>query len=343
MMRFFHDNEHGATLTELVICVPMMMFCFGGIIHLGGIARELNVVEGNAYHEAMDKTIEEQRRGILSVANMELGLKHAIPSAAAIHAMAQLNSHPPRQKGAAKHFLVVSEMANYSFGGVALSGHMGESYSRTRLPRLLGLTMAGVDGAATSSVRPLTQTSIFASQIIDDSPGQNYDHNRAKNRKPGFMQNILEFLNTGLNVSGGRAAFAAGIRYGTETGHYRTTVGFGPYAFPAEAHYTVTVAPHTSALKQGGTTLGISGRALDQMRATAVIRMTMADHRHYNEIFGFTGLENSSESGGGASVTERVGFIEGSHLVGDTMVQTPQVDQLGLVWPMDYGASLVGD
>ncbi len=343
MISFLHSDERGATLTEAVVCLPMLIFCFGGIIHLGGIAQELNVVESVAYHEAMDKTIDEQRKGILSVARMELGLTHALPSAAAIHAMTQLEAHPPRQRGAARHFLVVSEMANYSFGGIALSGHMGESYSRTRLPRLLGLTMAGVDNAATDSTRPLVSHSIFASQIIDDSPGRNYNHNREKNRKPAFMRRVLEFLNTGLDASGGRAAFAAGIRYGTETGSHRATVGFGPYAFQARAHYTVTVAPHTSAIKRGSSPLGLSGRTLDMMRATAVIRMTMADHRHYNEIFGFNGLEDSESSDGGASVTERVGLIEGSHLVGDTMVVTPQVDQLGYVWPMNYDAALVGD
>lgn len=345
MIRAFLENERGATLTELVICLPMMIVCFYGIIYLGAAARELNVVESVAYHNTMDQAVEEQRRRMLSIANMDAGLTHAMPSVAAIHAMRQLEAHPPRQKGAARHLLVVSEMANYSFGGIALSGHFGESYARTRMPRLLGMGMAGVDDAATSSARPLMGTSVFARQIVDDSPGQNYKHERERARKPGFLQGVLNFLNTGLDAAGGRAAFAAGIRYGTETGHHRASVGAGPFTFQSEAYYNVTVAPYTSILgkDQLGGGDGLRGRGLDSMRATAVIRMTMADHPHYNEIFGFNGLQNSTRSDGGADVTQRIGFVEGSYLVGDTQIQTQQVDQIGFAWPMNYDASLVGD
>lgn len=344
-MRFLHTNQSGTTLTELVICLPMMIVCFYGIIHLGSIATKLNVVEARAYHDTMDKVIGVQRQRMLSVSNMELGLKHAMPTVAAVDAMHQLTQHPPRQKGAAKHLLIVSEMANYSFGGLALSGHIGESYSRTRMPRLLGLVMAGVDGAATSSSRPLMGTSIFARQIIDDSPGQYYNHGRENRQKPAFLRQVLEFLNTGMDAAGGRAAFAAGIRYGTETGYHSQTVGAPAVQFNADAHYTVTVAPYTSILGRDtlGSSGGLRGRGLDTMRATAVVRMTMADHRHYNEIFGFTGLQDSTRPDGGADVTERMGLIEGSHLVGAHEIQTPRVDELGFVWPMDYDATWVGD
>lgn len=331
MKRFFH-GENGTTLTELVIALPMMMICLYGIIELSKIATVLNVVEARGAHAAMTETLESQRVSMRSA----IGDPHSNPATASLHAMRQLNSNPPRQPGAARHFLVVSEMSNYSFGGLALSGHLGESYARTRIPRLLGAGMAGVDGAATSTPRTLAGTSMFATQLFDDSPGQRYQRNTSE----GYLDRALSILNTGLDHSGGRSAFAAGIRYGTETGSFSREVGSGRFAFRQNAYYTLTVAPYTTTLGRDGVG-GVGGREMDALRAIAVSRVTMTQHAHYNEIMGFNGLQNSRDGEGGADVTERIGLIEGSHIVDGTQIQTPTVERAGFVGTIAYDNELV--
>lgn len=338
-MKILLRDQSGTTLTEFVICLPMLIICFFGIIRLSGCVRDLNAVEAQGFQAAMEATLDAQESSLLAGS---LGIDvHSRPTPAALDAMSQLDRFPPRQKGPAKHFLTVSEMSNYSFAGLALSGHMGESYARTRIPRLTGAKMAGVENAASPTLAPIIGTSMFATQLLNDAPGQLYDHNRQTAGQPSYMKRALAVLNSGLDQSGGRAAFAAGIRYGTRTGHFSQYVGARRAAFEQSAYYTITVAPYTSATGNDGIA-HLDGSFLDSLRAISVVRVTMAQHAHYNEILGFTGLENSRDGDGGADVQQRVGFIEGSHLVDSTQVNSPNIDQTKLMWPLDYDSNLVG-
>lgn len=339
MSAFFSKNEQGTTLTEFVMCVPMLLLCFFGIIRLSEFARDLPAVEAMGFQSAVEQTLDAQESSLVgAVVGSDM---HASPTFGALDAYRQVRKYPPRQKGAPKHFLEVVEMSTYSFGGLTQTGHMGESYSRAKIPRVLGAKMAGVENTATMTLRPLVGTSATALQLLNDAPGQRYDHDRQTAGEEPYLQKVLSILNQGLDASGGRASFGAGIRYGTETGHYSQIVGVGPASFAQESYYTFTVAPYTSSTGNDGVS-GLDGQFLDSMRAIGVIRVSMATHPHYTEILGFNGLENSREGNGGASVQQRIGFIEGSHLVGSTQVNSPNLEEMQLLWPLNYDSGLVG-
>ncbi len=287
----FHADAAGTTLTELLITLPAFIAVFAGITSLGKLQRQAIVSEEKAYKKTFNKALDVQGldvgQGLTGLLQGSTGAVHMSPATAAADAIVQVETYQPRQKGLFRGAIKLAEHTTYSFDGLALSGHLGESYSRVRPLRLMGVGFLGVNDAITPNPEDLFGQSYLARDLLYDGPNANFDEAGFSLDSP--LQALYGLVNGAITMTGARGALAANLRYGTVTGVQTDNVNIGPFNVDYRMHYTVSVPTYL-----GGDPW------FDEMRTMIITRFTMANPHYavYNRSFGFTGQPRFAASSG---------------------------------------------
>ncbi len=271
-------DEFGTTLTETVIALPVLLLVFVGIVRLNSLLQPMSQVEAVAHKMAFKNAIEVQNEKLIEGGDISTRMiKHSVPTIAGFDAVNQLRTAPPRQKGAVGDLLALQETATYTFDGLALSGHFGESSSRLWLLDQVGVKFNGLGTSLDDTSRHLVGQSQYAIRVIDDGPNATFNAGTYKS-KAGPVGRAFDAI-PGLNtLFGARGALAAGIRYGTESGRYERNETIQGIPMEYHAWYTMTMPSYTSGEPYK-----------DALRAMTVGRMLMLEIPHYDHAFGFNG------------------------------------------------------
>jgi hypothetical protein len=311
----FDADRSGTTLTELLITLPVFIIIFAGVVRLGSLQNKSIVVEGTAYQKTFNKALEIQgldvAEGLSGLLQGSGSALHMSPPAAAADAIVQLETYEPRQRGLVKGAIKLAEHTTYSFDGLVLSGHFGESRSRVRPLSLMGVGFLGVNNAVTANPEDILGQSYLGRDLLYDGPNaDNFDGVASGNA----LHMLYSMVNGLISMTGARSALAANLRYGTVTGVHRDQLDFGDGPTDFESHYTVSVPTY----------LG-SDPWFDQMRAMVITRFTMANPNYaiYNKTLGFHGQANFEASSG--------------------PLEVPELDEVTLTMPLDYNADTLPD
>lgn len=311
LLRRFHADTYGTTLTELLITLPVFIIVFAGVVRLGELHRTALLTEGEAYQETFNKALEVQG---LDVADGLGGLLqgsgsalHMSPPVAAADAVVQLETYEPRQRGLVRGAIKLAEHTTYSFDGLVLSGHFGESYSRITPLKLINVGFLGVNEAVTPNPEDLFGQSYLSRDLLYDGPNADLDSVGFSTGSP--LQALYGVLNGAISMTGARGALAANMRYGTVTGVSTDQVNLRFRSVDYEMYYTTSVPTYLS-----------SDPWFDQMRAMVITRFTMANPNYaiYNRVFGFHGHPEFAPAGAPLDV--------------------PETGEITLTMPLDYNA-----
>ncbi|QDG50683.1 hypothetical protein FIV42_08055 [Persicimonas caeni] len=309
----FHADRFGTTLTELLITLPVFILIFGGVYRLGQIHSKAIVTEGVAYKNTFNKALDVQGLdvgdGLTGLLQGSSSAVHMAPPVAAADAIVQLETYQPRQKNTlTRGAIKLAEHTTYSFDGLVLSGHFGESYSRVRPLQMFDVGFLGLsDEAPTANPEDLLGGSYLSRDLLYDGPNVDFQGGGFNTSNP--FQSIYGMLNGMISMSGARGALAANMRYGTVTGVDTDQLDMGYRVIDFESYYNVSVPTY----------LG-SEPWFDQMRAMVITRFTMAnpDYALYNKPFGFKGAPDLQ--------------------LGNGPLDVPEKDEIRLTSPVNYNA-----
>jgi hypothetical protein len=292
-LRRLHRDEAGTSLTEFVIMLPVFLLIFNGVMILGEFTRKGTEAPIRAYKDTFANVLPFQQDQWFSGVHMH-------PASGAFDAgISQLagDSKVHNVSGAVAGVANIAEGAAYTRLGTG--GHMGESYARANIVTLMpGTKLQGCDGIGpdwptaceslnnssgpgalsgsfslspkngklTGDLKDLTGRSEYAYALFNDSI--------SVSSFSGSGGGVLGMLNRFITGSGIRPALAANIRYGTVSGYAGEPFSFAGITMDMSAHYNVLVPPTPK------------GEFLDGATATAVARVTMAGHAHYDNLLG---------------------------------------------------------
>lgn len=216
----FKRDERGSAMTEFVIFLPVFVVTFAGIVNLGKFGYETTRTQVLAQKQLWSKVIPVT----YSLADGTQHMSSVVAGGMAAGHLAGLagDGDNPQQVADGIEAGIMS-------GGLALSGHWGESYTRVKPFQVVGFA---------NDVDP----KFSAEDVIGDQPYPHSLLNDGPNRpKP---DGIVGLITAVLAGSGAVPAMAAGIRYGEVFGEENRSFSVGTLGnFSAEAHYDVLVAP----------------------------------------------------------------------------------------------------
>lgn len=241
-------DQQGVALTEFVVCLPVFLLIFVGVVNLNKLQAEGMAVKMRATNNLWTEAIPVQKStfGPRMLPSVQGGL-----------AAAHIGSH--------FRYPLADTVGIASAGGLAGFGHFGESYALVKpvdmmaniwfsppsfnLWNLFELDPPNHDHQLTWKGSNVYNNQKYARDLVDDST--------VKSLPPA--PGLLGFANAALTVSGARPAIAAGVRYGLAVGEDQNTVSFAGQNYSLSAGYDVLVAPKpTSELMTTGVTrLGI--------------------------------------------------------------------------------------
>jgi hypothetical protein len=212
-------DERGTSMTEFVICLPVFILIFIGIVNLNKLQQESLAVKMRATNKMWSQAIPVQKSN--QAARM-------LPVAQGIAAGAHIGSH--------FRYPIADGIGIASAGGLTGFGHFGESWGMT-LP-VDAMANIGVELAMQGNKVYGTSSDVYYTRdIVDDGI--------IKSSPSG--SGPLGALNSLVSAAGVRAAVGAGIRYGLATGEDKATVTFAGQNFELSAGYDVLVAPKPTA------------------------------------------------------------------------------------------------
>lgn len=259
LYRNFLSDEEGTTMTEFVMTIPMFIVSFVAVIQLGSM-NELSVKTWSTAHA---RTF----RAAIPSSHMRFS-PFAVPAVGAAAGFGTLAQAPPQSTtGIQRAFYIGSDTATY--GGMALRGHWGESYWRTR-PADLIVDFQFIEDNASMNPQDIIGGSEYTRDLVDEQVG-NYS---------GSGGGALAALNSFVSASGLRPAIAAGMRYGAVAGWAnkdRTVLGL---TVDTGAGFTTLVPPYP--LRD----------AEAEFLPTGVTRLTMESYDPYAEILGVELMPN---------------------------------------------------
>lgn len=279
----FHRDRSGTSLTEFVIMLPIFLLIFQGIVKLGQFTRKGSEPPVEAYQKTFGKTVEKQKDSPLIPTS-----SHFHPSSGGGGALNQTWSKSPPYNKSGTVRTVTKGAETAAYGGLIAGGHMDESAVRVTGTRAVAdikgcqgpttpaahkcvdLDIGTRDSYVKSNMEGVTGEAPYATDLLDDSPGNDMDQSNASGP--------LGRLNGFISSTGVRPAIAAGVRYGTVTGRSQRNYSFMGEDMDMRAYYSNLVPP--------ATTGGPNGPLADALRATAVSRLTMQGKDYYAELPG---------------------------------------------------------
>lgn len=310
----FGGDERGTTLTELLLTLPIFITVFAGVVHIGQLHQQAILSEGAAYKKTFNKALSVQNSdlgsGLSGLLQGSTDAVHMSPASASADATVQLETYQPRQEGLLKGAVKVAEHTTYSFDGLALSGHLGESYSRVRPLNMVGVGFLGVDDAVTPNPEDLFGHSYLTRDLLYDGPNADFDGSSSGFSVDAPLQSMYSLINGAVTMTGARGALAANMRYGTVTGVQEDVVSLPSRSVDYRMHYSVSVPTYVS-----------EDPWFDQMRAMVITRFTMANPNYgvYNKTFGFHGQPEIGAA--------------------NEVIEVPTTDEIPLTTPLNYDAS----
>lgn len=256
LLRRFHRDRRGTSMTEFVITLPIVLLIFVGIIELTQYGRAATRARIEAHHETFDAIYEVQRTptngvGVFDVVDQAYfdpgTLPHRHPTSAAIKSEADLmpQAYPPYQPTQfARGLVTAAETTTY--GEMAATGHFGESHGRL-MPALLvpNSGLPGVEQAMAPHPQKLfgsgNTRSWFARDLMYDGIDVAFDFDDCQSA----LGVVVSGINQGIGATGIRPMLSGGIRYGTVVGEVDTTIDMGSIGpIQARAYYTSLAPPH---------------------------------------------------------------------------------------------------
>ena len=218
--RIFIRGESGSAMTEFVMFLPVFVVTFAGLVNLGKFG-----------YETTQTQILAQNQLWANVMSITHGIADGGEHMSSVAGGGAAAAHLAGLAGDGDNPQPLADLyeAGVMTGGLVVSGHWGESYTRVKPFSLTSLA---------SDVDP----KFTASDVIGDQPFPQSILNDGPNRPtPSGVVDIITAL---LSGSGALPAMAAGIRYGEVFGEQNRTFSVGVIGnYTAEAHYDILVAP----------------------------------------------------------------------------------------------------
>lgn len=211
----FHRDQRGTSLTEFVICLPIFILIFVGVVNLNKLQDKSMYIKLQATNRLWTNAIPVQK----SKVNL-----HMLPVAGGGKATAEIASHIKDP--------LSDTIGMASTVGLAATGHFGESYA---LVKPIDMMADVFTSSMNLEMRgdPVYNGQELARDLLDD----------------GLIKSLpsgsgpLAAFNAFITASGARPAIAAGIRYGLAAGHADADVTFAGQSYQLSTVYDVLVAP----------------------------------------------------------------------------------------------------
>jgi hypothetical protein len=252
-------DERGISLTEFVICLPVFLVIFIGIVNLNKLQVESMAVKMRASHMMWAQAIPVQKS--------TFGPR-MLPSVQGITSAAHIGSH--------FRYPVADTVGLASAAGLGATGHFGESYALTKPIDLVAdiwfsppsfnlwdkieLDPPNHDHTLSLQGGPVYNNQALTRDFVDDGT--------IKSLPSG--SGPLGYFNNFVTVSGARPAIAAGIRYGLAFGSDEGTVSFSGQTMNVSAGYDVLVAP----------------KPTSEVMTTAVTRLGVESYKDFKGVLG---------------------------------------------------------
>jgi hypothetical protein len=199
----FDHDEDGATLTEFIITLPVLLLVFSAIIQMGAFQEKSVKVWVNASGNMWETALTEPESQTSPYANA------GSAAAMGVNQLGQNQVHREAHTSVAR--TTQAEARKYS--NMGQSGYWGESAARVQPARNKGVEVWGVDDNISTDSSEVLGESNYASAMLDDGPGQ-------------------------LG-----AAQLAGLRYGTAEGVHEESLTFMNLTMDMRAHFNTAVSP----------------------------------------------------------------------------------------------------
>jgi hypothetical protein len=210
-----HSDEDGVAMTEFVICLPVFIIIFIGMVDLYKLSNAGVAIQIQATARMWTNAIEVQKSGPLSLS------PHMNATVAGGQALSKVGE---REMSAVKRALYSAEYA-----GMLTTGHFGESYANTILVESVFRVNMGLP-------TPGGKVKATVGQVVD-------------------AQGIVTKKMVNDGIGGLWPGVGAGIRYGLVNGKAEQTVATRLGSSTLKAGFDVNVAPyaHKGALDHGTT------------------------------------------------------------------------------------------
>lgn len=213
----FHKSQHGTTMTEFLITLPIFILIFVTMVRLGQFELTAGQVWKTAYQDTWAKALPVSQAQVVALSGQNI---HGNPSQAGSAAKAQLGQHSVHNKiSSIKNKVRGNEQETYA--GMQSSGHWGESFERVQ-PSADFLNFHNVGDYLTAQPAKVVGNSAYARSLVDDSGG---------------------VVNVSKGGSGVAAAVGAGVRYGTVFGVSEINPVIMGMNIPMYVHFNTLVAP----------------------------------------------------------------------------------------------------
>lgn len=214
-----HRDQKGTSLTEFVICLPVFLIIFTGVVNLNKLQDKSVLIKVQATHELWSNAIPVQKSNISD---------RMLPSVQGAKAAGHIGS---------RFRYPISDTVGIAGGaGLGLTGHFGESYAMT-IPVNAAANIFTSDMELEPTGGPVYNDRELTRDLVDDGT--------IKSLPSG--SGPLSYLNMLITISGARPAIAAGIRYGLASGEAQHTVSIVGTSHQLSTGYDVLVAPRPTA------------------------------------------------------------------------------------------------
>lgn len=210
-----HRDQKGAALTEFVICLPVFIIIFVGVVNLNKLQDKSVAIKVQATNQLWSNAIPVQKSNVSA---------RMLPSVQGIKTAAHIGSH---------FRYPISDTVGIAGGaGLAATGHFGESYAMT-IPVNAAANIFTKDMQLEMQGGPVYNNMELTRDLVDDGTVKSLPNGSG----------ALSYLNALITISGARPAIAAGIRYGLATGEAQETVNVAGKSYELSTGYDVLVAP----------------------------------------------------------------------------------------------------
>ncbi|MFU8806830.1 MAG: TadE/TadG family type IV pilus assembly protein [Bradymonadaceae bacterium] len=225
-------DEKGVSMTEFVICLPVFLLIFVGVVNLTKLQNESLAVKIRATNNLWSEAIP------VSQSNISIHMQATISGASAGTHVVDHFRYP-----------IADTLAVAKYGGLALTGHFGES----------GVLVTPIDAMADIWFSPPSSNlwdyiiidpvdhdldlSLTAGPVVNERPlTRDLVDDGLIGPMPSFS-GPMAAINGAITMLGARPAMAAGIRYGIVVGEDSGSVEFAGRTHNVSAGYDTLVAP----------------------------------------------------------------------------------------------------
>lgn len=282
-----HRDEGGATLTEFVICLPIFILVFQGVVVLGKMYAEGTKPPIVAYKKTFTKALDYQKKGF-----RHMGHGWQTTAAATRSAQQLIEAPPHNESGLAKGAAGIWD--TWMLAERGLRGTMGTSHSRAWAPSKVMKIWARNDAGGDPWVqmdkggRNKLMTPKLGDIIGDSKYAKDLFADAARlGDYRGGGGGLSGALNGVLNFTGTRPSLGAGVRYGDVSHREEHNITVMGRSLNSNAWFITAIPPATSAGDgYNGLVNRRNGPHTDAIRSTALTRLTMKSYNPYNKLLG---------------------------------------------------------